>query len=77
MISFEPIDAFIAAHGVTLYIVFLNLSMVAVGFLLASHTLRTHRVSEDPPRRPMPRRRMDQPPILPPAQRQVISVPKN
>lgn len=77
MISFDPIDAFIAEHGVTLYIVFLNPSMVAVGFLLASHTLRTHRVSEDPPRRPMLRRRMDQPPILPPAQRQVISVPKN
>lgn len=77
MNALNAIDAFIDEHGFTLYIVFLNLSMVAMGFILASHTLRTHRLTDDPPRRPMPRRHPDQPPVLPPARRQIISVQKN
>jgi len=71
MNALNAIDAFIDEHGFTLYIVFLNLSMVAVGFLLASHTLRSHRLTDHPPRRPIPRRRPDQPPILPPARGQI------
>lgn len=77
MTALNAIDAFIDEHGFTLYIVFLNLSLVAMGFILANHTLRTHRVRQDPTRRPSPPRHPAEPPILPPPPRQTLSVPKN
>lgn len=77
MEPYDTLDAFIAEHGFGLYMIFLGLSMVTIGLILARHTLVTHRVVPTgfhPSPRTRPGRR--QPPVLPPIERRRIGMRK-
>lgn len=77
MEPYHTLEAFIAEHGFGLYMIFLGLSMVTLGLILARHTLVTHRVGPavtHPSPRSRPGRK--QPPVLPPIERRRIGTRK-
>ena len=62
---FDTIDAFIYEHGFYLYMVFLVLSLVTIGLILARNTIRSHPIDSASRRPPAPPRVTRQPPVLP------------